>query len=195
MKYTDANNDGQITADDRVVCGSSTPDFEYSLGVNIEWKGFDLSLYMQGTQGNKIYNGLRMDLEDTRQNWNYSTAVLNYWTPENHSDVPRVTYSDKNDNNKESDRYLEDGSYLRLKTIQIGYNLPKIWTSKVSIDKARIFASFENLYTFTKYSGFNPDLGRASGDWRDGLLERGVDYGHVAYPLPRTMIFGFQLTF
>jgi len=132
---------------------------------------------------------------DTRQNWNYSTEVLDHWTPANHTNIPRLTYLDKNQNNRESDRFLEDGSYLRIKTLQIGYSLPKNWIIKSGFDMVRIYTSFENLYTFTTYTGFNPDLGRAENDWRSGLLERGVDYGHVSYPLPRTMNCGIQLTF
>jgi hypothetical protein len=196
IKFVDANHDGKIDANDRVVAGNPSPKFEYSYGLNLNWKGIDASIFFQGVYGNKIYNGLKMDLEDIVLNWNYSSDILNHWTSTNHNtNIPRLTILDKNQNNRESDRFLEDGSYLRIKTVQIGYTFSKNWITKAGFDVARIYTSFENLYTFTNYSGFNPDLGRASNDWRDGLLERGVDYGHVSYPLPRTMTCGIQLTF
>jgi hypothetical protein len=84
---------------------------------------------------------------------------------------------------------------LRIKTLQIGYTIPKSWTTKAGIDQLRFFVSVDNLYTFTNYSGFNPDLGRDSNSWRDDLLSRGVDNGQVAYPLARTITGGIQLTF
>jgi TonB-linked SusC/RagA family outer membrane protein len=196
IKFVDANKDGVINQEDRVVCGSPTPKLEYSFGFNLEWKGIDMSMYFQGVYGNKIYNGLKMDLVRMIQNWNYSTAVLDHWTPANpNSSEPRLTYLDKNQNDQVSSRFLEDGSYLRIKTLQIGYTIPKSWTTKAGIDQLRFFVSVDNLYTFTNYSGFNPDLGRDSNSWRDDLLSRGVDNGQVAYPLARTITGGIQLTF
>jgi len=194
IKFVDANHDGKIDDKDRMVMGSAQPKFEYSFNINLSWKGIDFTMYLQGTQGGKLFNGLRQDLENTATQWNYSKDVLNFWTPQNHSNIPRPTTLDKNHNNTESDRYLEDGSYLRFKTIQIGFTIPKKVTNKLKIDKIRIYASADNLFTFTKYKGFNPDLGRNENDWQAGILNRGVDYGHIAYPLPRTWLFGVQVS-
>jgi len=194
VKFVDANHDGKINASDRIVMGSAQPKFEYSFNINLSWKGIDLTMYMQGTQGGKLYNGLRQDLLNTSTQWNYSKDALNFWTPENHSNIPRPTTKDQNINNTESDRYLEDGSYLRFKTLQVGYTIPKSITNKIKIDRIRIYGSVDNLYTFTKYKGFNPDLGRHENAWQSDLLSRGVDYGHIAYPLPRTWLVGIQVS-
>ena len=190
IKFVDFNNDGKIDQNDRQFFGSPTPKFAYGFGGNITWKGIDLNIYFQGTYGNKIYNGLRQDLEGMNVNINWSKTTLNAWTPENHTDFPRAVINDPNSNSQTSSRFLEDGSYLRLKTLQVGYTLPKDILTQIKISNCRIYLSVDNLLTFTKYSGLNPDLGRSGS-----ILDRGVDFGHVAYPLSRTAMIGAQISF
>ena len=189
VKFQDTNGDGQINDNDKVNAGSPFPNFEYGFGVNASMYGFDISMFFQGTQGNKIYNGLRQDLESTNLDFNYAQSMLNAWTPTNHSNIPRAVTSDPNFNNRTSTRFLEDGSYLRMKTLQIGYTLRDALAKKIRITSLRVYASADNLFTITDYTGFNPDLGRTGS-----IFDRGVDFGHVAYPLARTISLGVQLT-
>jgi hypothetical protein len=152
---------------------------------------FDLNLFLQGTSGNKIYNGLRQDLEGMNLEFNYSTATLNAWTPENpNTDVPRAVINDPNFNDRTSSRFLENGSYMRLKTLQVGYSLPDAVKTKLGLTTVRIYVSADNLFTITDYTGYNPDIGRGGS-----ILDRGVDFGHVGYPLARTLSAGVQMTF
>lgn len=189
VKFQDTNGDGQINDNDKVNAGSPFPNFEYGFGVNASMYGFDIAMFFQGSQGNKIYNGLRQDLESTNLDFNYSQSMLNAWTPTNHSNIPRAVTSDPNFNNRTSTRFLEDGSYLRMKTLQIGYTLKDALAKKIKITSLRVYASADNLFTITNYTGFNPDLGRTGS-----IFDRGVDFGHVAYPLARTISLGVQLT-
>lgn len=189
VKFFDKNGDGQINDNDKVNLGSPFPDFEYGFGLNGSFKNFDLSLFFQGSQGNKIYNGVAQDLQSTNLGINYSKDVLNAWTPQNHSNVPRVIASDPNTNTRTSSRFLEDGSYLRMKTLQLGYKLSGDFAKKVRISGLRTYISADNLFTATKYTGYNPDLGRTGS-----IFDRGVDFGQVSYPLARTFSIGVQLT-
>jgi TonB-linked SusC/RagA family outer membrane protein len=189
VKFQDTNNDGQINNEDRVNMGSPFPNFEYGFGFNANLAHFDFSMFFQGSQGNKIYNGMEQALQSTNIEINYSRVLLNAWTPENHSDVPRLISSDPNNNNVTSSRFLENGSYLRMKTLQLGYTLSNEFAKKIKISSLRTYISADNVFTITKYTGFNPDLGRTGS-----ILDRGVDFGHIAYPLARTFSLGFQLT-
>ena len=189
VKFFDKNGDGQINNLDRVNLGSPFPDFEYGLGFNANMHNFDLAIFFQGSQGNKIYNGLAQDLQSTNLQMNYAKSTLNAWTPTNQSDVPRVTANDPNLNSQTSSRFLENGSYFRMKTVQLGYTLKDDFAKKLKIGSFRTYVSADNLFTITKYTGFNPDLGRTGS-----IFDRGVDYGHVAYPLARTISLGIQLT-
>jgi TonB-linked SusC/RagA family outer membrane protein len=190
IRFVDYNNDGQISQSDRQYLGSPTPDFNYGFGGNIKWKALDLNLFFQGTQGNKIYNGLRQDLESMNLNFNYAKSTLNAWTPANHTDFPRAVINDPNLNSQTSDRFLENGSYLRFRTLQLGYTLPETALQAAKISSCRLYLSFDNLFTITDYKGYNPDLGRTGS-----VLDRGVDFGHAAYPLARTSMVGVQLSF
>ena len=191
IRFVDHNNDGQIDEDDRQYLGSPTPDFTYGLGASFNWKNFDLNLFIQGTQGNKLYNGVRQDLEGMNLEYNYAKSTMNAWTPTNqNTTIPRAVINDPNLNSRTSDRFLEDGSYLRFKTLQLGYSLPDDVLSKVGIKRCRIYVSMDNIFTITDYKGYNPDLGRTGS-----VLDRGVDFGHVAYPLSRTFMTGVQFTF
>ena len=191
IRFVDHNNDGQIDENDRQYLGNPTPDFTFGVGGNIAWKGFDMNLFIQGTQGNEIYNGLRQDLEGMNLDVNYFRSTLNAWTPENKdTDMPRAVINDPNQNARTSDRFLEDGSYLRLKTVQIGYTFSENLTRSLKINRVRFYLSADNVFTITDYKGYNPDLGRSGS-----ILNRGVDFGHVAYPLAKTFMAGIQLSF
>jgi TonB-linked SusC/RagA family outer membrane protein len=190
IRFVDANGDGIISDEDKQLDGSAFPKFAFGLGFNAQWNGFDFNMFFQGTYGNKIYNGLRMDLDGMNLEFNYSKATLNAWTPQNHTDFPRAVIDDPNYNTRVSDRFLENGSYIRLRSLQLGYTLPGALLKRVGVDGLRAYLSFDNLFTITGYDGYNPDLGRTAS-----ILDRGVDYGHVGYPLSRTATFGVQLNF
>jgi TonB-linked SusC/RagA family outer membrane protein len=189
IRFADYNDDGRIDQNDRQYRGSSTPDLSFGFGSDLSWKNFDLSIFFQGTLGNKIYNGIRQDLDGMNLEFNYSRATLNAWTPDNHTNFPRAVINDPNLNTQTSDRFLENGSYLRCKTLQLGYNFPASLLKIGKISNGRIYVSSDNLFTITAYKGFNPDLGRGGS-----ILDRGVDFPHVAYPLARTILFGVQLS-
>lgn len=190
IKFLDNNGDGQISDLDKVYMGSPFPNFEYGFGLQAEFHNFDLNFFFQGTAGNKIYNGLRQDLESMSLEFNYSASTLNAWTPENHTNIPRAVIDDPNFNDRTSSRFLESGSYLRMKTLQLGYTFSGSWLDRVKLSSLRVYASGDNLLTFTKYTGYNPDIGRSGS-----ILDRGVDFGHVAYPLAKVFSVGVQLTF
>jgi TonB-linked SusC/RagA family outer membrane protein len=188
IRYVDFNGDGQIDGNDRQFRGSAFPDYEYGLRLQADWKGIDVTVAAQGTQGNKIYNGNNTDIATVRSNINYSTATLDSYTFNPNSNFPRLDIDDLNDNGADySDRFLENGSYLRIKTIQVGYTIPTSFTNKIEIERCRFYIAADNLYTNTRYSGYNPDVSGV------GLGGRGIDY--KSYPLSKTITFGIQLNF
>ena len=183
FKWQDIDGDGNIDSDDRDFLGSSIPKLTFGFTLNLDYKNFDFLVFMQGASGNKIFQGLRrLDIE----NANYQTAALGRWVGEGTSNsYPRLTTSDTNNNfSNPSDFYLEDGDYLRLKTLQVGYSLPSQVLEKIGVDKLRIYYTAENLLTFTKYSGFDPEVG-------GGVL--GIDRGF--YPQAITNQIGINLQF
>lgn len=188
VRYVDYNGDGEINGEDRQYKGSAFPKFEYGLRFQGDWKGIDCAIALQGVEGNKIYNGNNQDIATVRSNINYSAATLDSYTFNPNSNFPRLDIDDKNNNGADySDRFLEDGSYLRIKTVQVGYTFPNSITSQISIDKCRIYFAGDNLYTFTNYTGYNPDVSA------NALGGRGIDY--KSYPLSKTILFGLQLNF
>jgi len=183
FRWADLNNDGQITEKDRKFLGHPLPSFTYGLTLSFEYKGFDLKLFGQGVGGNTIYQGLRrLDM----QNANWQTTALNRWTGEGSSNTyPRLSTSDTNLNfSRPSNFYLQKGDYFRAKIIQLGYSLPNDVLEKVSISKLRLYVTAENLFTFTKYTGFDPEIG---GD------VMGIDRGY--YPQARSFMIGCNLQF
>lgn len=183
IKFIDLNGDGQINNDDREIIGDPTPDFTYGMTVNLAYKGFDLVVLGQGVAGNQIFNALRrFDLPTA----NYTTAILNRWTGEGTSNtIPRVTLDDTNQNySRVSSIFLESGSYFRIKTLQVGYSLPKKLVAKAGLDKVRFYVMANNLVTFTKYTGYDPEIGGGS---------YGVDRGF--YPQARTFFAGLNVGF
>ena len=195
VRYKDWNGDGSITTDDQHDVGSPFPDMTFGLRLGGDWNNFDFNLFFDGTVGNKIYNYPRYRLESGNFNGNYSTALANSWRPDNqNTDMPRFSVTDGADNKwAYTDRWLEDGSYIRLKTLDIGYTLPKQLLKKIKLENVRIYTSIENLFTLTKYSGYTPDLGESGVDLGTtyNVFTRGIDQGR--YPLPRTFSFGIQV--
>lgn len=181
IKFKDLNNDGVINDDDRTFLGSPNPTVIFSLNNSFTYKGFDLSVFLQGVGGNKIFNANRIYTEGMAVAYNQTTEVLNRWSGEGTSNtMPRAVYNDPNKNTRVSDRFIEDGSYLRIKNITLGYSLS---TDKAAVIKnLRIYLSALNLFTFTKYSGFDPEAGI-----------NGIDLN--VYPVTKTISAGLQLTF
>lgn len=198
IRFVDVNGDKKIDSNDITSTGSALPDFEYSLNVNMAYKGFDMSIFFNGKHGNKIFNLPRYYGESMVGNFNYWDTTLDYWTPTNtDTNIPRPVQDDTN-NSRISDRYIENGSYLRLKSLQIGYTFPKSMLESVNIEKLRVYVSGQNLFTITDYTGYDPEIsGFAKSDSdpyeRRTLWNMGVDYG--VYPTSRTFLFGVQLNF
>jgi len=197
IRFIDYNGDGQISADDRQYCGSPFPKWNLGFSLGGEWKGIDLSLFFDGAFGQKIYNYTRARMESTHELNNYATSVLNSWTPQNtKTDMPRYAKKDSNGNYERwTDRWLENGDYFRLKTLELGYTLPAVLTHKIRLDKLRIYTAMDNLFTITGYKGYSPDLGAndATNGGSSGIMTTGCDHGR--YPLARTISFGVQLDF
>jgi hypothetical protein len=191
LKFVDYNNDGLIDNNDQQYLGSPIPTFETGLSGNVSWKNFDLNILFQGVFGNKIYNNTRYWMEKMNEYTNFSSGALNAWTPTNSSsNFPRFILADPNLNARSnSDRWLEDGSYVRLKRLEIGYQfLSAAARNKLGIERARVYVSGENQFTITKYSGFNPDMGNGGSP-----LSRGNDYG--AFPIQRAIMAGITVSF
>jgi len=153
-----------------------------------------LNLFFDGSQGNEIYNYLRARSESTGEIHNYAKAITKSWTPQNtKTDIPRLGNSDNY--GKVSDRWLEDGSFFRLKTLEFGYSLPKTLLRNINLDNLRIYTAMENLFMITKYKGYSPDLGQNDDQngGGTGVFTRGIDYGR--YPQSRSISFGLQVNF
>ncbi len=195
FEFKDLNGDGVIDASDRTFLGSPLPDFTYGFNFSGTYKNFDFSLFIQGSQGNKIYDLSRYysDFFDL-SNYNKSDRILNAWTPQNtNTDVPRVSLNDLNNNIRPSSYYVQDGSYLRLKTIQVGYSLPKRLLKKLKASEIRVYIEAYNLLTITKYQGLNPEIGLQNYTSSDRNLDIGVDRG--VYPSSKTISLGFDINF
>lgn len=185
VRFVDVNGDGEIDDDDRTFLGNPTPDFTLGFTSNLQYGDFDLSLFFQGAFGHQIFNGTqRQDLRYT----NRTTAILDRWTgPGTSNSTPRYTWVDVNNNYRVSDLYIEDGDYLRLKNVQLGYNLPVELASKIGAANFRVYISGENLLTFTSYTGADPEIGALSP------FDIGIDRG--VYPLSKSYRFGLNVTF
>lgn len=182
IRFVDINGDGKITSDDRTNIGNGTPKWTFGLNLGAEWKGFDFNVFFQGVSGVDVFDATyRQDIASG----NYPTWMLSRWTgPGTSNKIPRLALGDTK-NWVISDIYVQDGSYLRLKNIQLGYTLPRNLTQKVHVDRLRFFVMGENLITWTKYWGFDPEIG-------SGSTSLGVDYG--VYPQARTWSVGFNIT-
>lgn len=184
FKRLDVNGDGKINQEDYEYLGSSVPKFNYGLTLNLNYKNLDLMIFAQGQGGNKIFQGLRrLDLS----NANYQTTILDRWTgPGTSNTVARLDVNDRNDNyTKMSDYYLQKGDFVRIKLIQLGYTLPTDVSTKFGASKVRFYVTGENLFTFTKYTGYDPEI--AVND------SYGIDRAY--YPQARTFLFGANIQF
>ena len=191
IRFVDVNGDGKITADDRVILGTFLPKFSYGVSFNAEYAGFDLNMFWQGVSGNSVYNGTKVLSQGMLRLFGAGKEVLNAWTPQNtNTNIPRAVDGDPNNNSRTSDRFLESGSYLRLKSFSVGYTFKKVnqMTSNV-VRNLRVYLLAQNLLTFTSYSGYDPEVGSRF----NAALTGGVDYGQ--FPQARTFIFGVQLGF
>lgn len=179
-KFTDLNDDGKIGDEDKIDLGNPFPWLTYGLNLSADWKGIDIQLFFQGVYGNEIYNQVRVRTEGRGEEATLSTKMRDVWTKDNIDGSIPNPYGYSN-NYATSSRFVENGSYFRLKNMQIGYTLPKQITSKVGINRLRFYVSASNLFTITKYTGYDPEVGN------------GVDYGN--YPQSRTIMVGANLNF
>lgn len=186
--FVDMSGDGKLGDEDKRMIGNPIPDVIYGINLGFAWKGFDLSLQMGGTIGNDIFNAMRLYTYSLTDITNKDRALLNYWTPENRdTNIPRLSGSDANNNGRLSDRYIESGSYFRLRNVQLGYTLPDSWVKKAMLQRVRVFMSGQNLLAISGYSGIDPEVGQSTS------LSRGVDYG--IYPQSRVFTGGINITF
>ena len=181
--FVNVNGDDVINDFDRTVIGNPQPDFIFGFNNQFGYKNFDLSIFFQGSYGNDIWNGVRVSHEGMESTYNQFTSTLNRWNGEGSSNtMPRAIYADPNRNNRASTRWVEDGSYLRLKNLTFGYRFTQDWLKKIGAKSLRLYLSFDNLWTLTNYSGLDPEVGL----W-------GLDYG--IYPTSRVYMFGASVKF
>lgn len=188
IRFIDQDDNGILDNEDKVYMGSGMPKVEANLSLGASFKGIDFSAQFGSGWGHKIFNGPRSNSESMSELYNMFSSTLNAWTPENrNTDMPRAVLSDPNRNSRESDRFLEDGDFIRLRQIQLGYTLPKLWLEKIKMDKIRLYVSADNLWTWTKYDGVDPEFAQ------EKILNTGID-GSI-YPFTKSFVFGLQLTF
>lgn len=205
--FEDINKDGVINAEDCTFIGDPQPDFTYGIGNTFSWKGFDLTIFFNGSYGNDILNLTRKSLGDVRVNSNLLAECADYARigvidpnlPDDDfrnlhvtnpsSRLPRLSASTTNANSRVSDLWVEDGSYIRLQNISLSYTFPKSIVNKLKLQNLKVYMNLQNVYTWTNYSGYDPEVGSMYGD----ALMTGVDYGR--YPSPRIYTFGLNITF
>ncbi|WP_369014085.1 SusC/RagA family TonB-linked outer membrane protein [Flavobacterium anhuiense] len=196
IRFKDLNGDGKIDSKDQTAIGDAIPDFTYAITNNLRYKNFNFSVSLTGSQGNKIYNFTRHYIDGIYPGFgdrfgNVSTQAMQAFEPgvNENTDVPRITLNDPNGNGRISNRFVEDGSYLRIQNVSLSYDLPnKIFDNSI-ISKVRLYANVQNLYTFTKYTGFDPALGNLD----QNITLSGIDLGR--YPVPRITSIGVNLEF
>lgn len=196
LKFVDVDGDGSIGGNDRTKIGSGFPKFTYGFGVDLAYKGFDLNMFFQGVGGSQIFNALKYEGLFVNPAYNQYTEIMGRFHPENNpnGNLPRVTTKDNNSNRRISDYYVESGSYLRMKTLTLGYTFNKNLSKKIGLQKLRVYVTAQNLFTITPYSGFDPDLGNAySNELNNTSTDIGIDRGQ--FPQPRTFILGVNINF
>ena len=197
LRYIDFNGDGKINDLDRQDCGSAFPKMTLGLNMGAQWKNIDLNVFFDGAFGNKIYNSQYFTTVYNEVAANQYAERLNSWSENNkNTDIPRYVKGSTGTNLAYTERWLENGSFFRLKTLEVGYTLPKAWITKVGVQNLRIYTAMENLFTITKYKGYTPDLGTNDGTGATsgtGVMSRGCDDGR--YPSARTFTFGLQVNF
>jgi TonB-linked SusC/RagA family outer membrane protein len=190
IKFRDLNGDGRITADDQDIIGNAQPKYFGGITNTFRYMGFDLSAFVQYNVGNEIYNAARENSEGMGTSFGQNVAVLNRWTPTNtNTNIPRAVQGDPNQNTRRSDRYLEDGSFARIKNLTLGYTLPTALATRAHIRTIRVYAQAQNLVTFTNYSGLDPEVSTFSGS----NVSLGTDF--FTFPQARTITGGITLGF
>jgi len=188
FKYVDKNNDGKINVDDMDIIGHALPDFTWGMSNNFSYKNISLDIFIQGSHGNQLLNSNRFELESGNGLSNASVKLLDRWTTENPSNLyPRANRNAEY--LRMSDRYLENGSYIRVKTITLAYDLPQQWMNYLKMQKVKLYVTAQNSFTFTHYSGFDPEVGTF------GMDNTRIGYDFGSYPSVRTFIFGASITF
>jgi len=188
LKFQDTDKNGLINDEDRVYLGRAIPNLYYGMNINLGYKDLDFSMFWQGSSGNKVFNAVYRDLMGGQYS-NHHVDHLNFWSPSNTgSAIPRPVIGDPNLNARVSDRYVEDGGYVRLQNFQIGYTI-KTKAALKWLSSARVYFSGQNVLTITKYRGLDPDF---TGVGNDGLFSRGYDIG--SFPNPRAFMIGLQLS-
>ena len=191
FRFKDMNGDMEINENDRTITGNYMPDFTYGYSTELKYKNIDLSVAMQGVQGNEIANIFRRYINNMEGGGNCQIDALDRWQSESNpgsGQVVRANRSATGMNGTTSTWHIEDGSYLRIKNITLGYTLPEKWLDGAGIDRARVYFSTQNPFTFTKYSGYNPEV-----NMKGTSLTPGIDYG--TYPLAKSFVFGVNVTF
>lgn len=207
-RFADLNGDGVIDNNDQTFIGNPEPKFTFGFGNTLSWKGWDFSFQFTGSYGNKVLNYNRRQLEITGSTSNLLTSVLNYarvekidpngpddyrnyWvTNASSTTMPRLyTESYSNGNNRVSDAFVEDGSYIRLQNVSLSYTFPKKWIEHLYLSNVKLYMNIQNLFTITKYDGYDPEVGSLYGD----ALKNGIDYNR--YPSPRIYTFGINVSF
>ena len=194
MIFTDNNGDGTITPDDKQVIGNPMPDFTYGFVNEFSYKNFDLNVVIDGSYGNEIYNTGKQNLQSMRFSEQQSADVANRWrNPGDQTDMPRATLVDSNLNSFINTRWIEDGSYLRVRDISLSYNFGQNVVEKLSLSGLRVYGNLKNWFTITNYSGYSPEVNRSLGGVDSVALTQGVDYG--TYPQAKTFSVGLNVEF
>ena len=190
IKFVDLNEDGVIDDADRTFIGSPIPDYTVNIINDINYRNWDFSLFFRGVFGNEVYNMLKRDIAGTGAWHNQSIIVEDRWTPTNPDGTePRATGFDPNNNRRVSDRFVEDGSFIRLQNVSLGYTLPSQTLNKINVSRVRLYLSGQNLITFTEYSGYDPEI----GSFNQNPLVNGVDNGR--FPVARSFTIGANVNF
>jgi len=185
MIYKDVNDDGIVSASDRTYIGDPNPDFTFGMTNTFSWKGLNLSILLQGSYGNDIYNVSRMETEGMYDGKNQSTKTLARWrVPGQVTKVPKANWDIRN-----SSYFVEDGSYLRVKDVSLSYDIPRKYIQKLGLTRLMPYVSASNLLTFTNYSGMDPEVNQ----YGDSGSVQGIDWG--TYPLNRSFVFGLKVEF
>jgi hypothetical protein len=188
--FTDLNGDGVIDDLDRKVIGNATPDFMIGFNNTISYKNFDLDFLFQGCYGNEVFNASRIETEGMFSVKNGSITTLDRWqNVGDQTSMPIAIFGDPNKNSRISNRFIEDGSFLRLRSVTLSYHVPTKWVSRFGINRFDAYVSGQNLFVITNYSGYDPEVNRDGGN----SISQGIDYG--TYPQSRTIIGGVKIDF
>lgn len=187
LMYRDINGDGQITPSDKTWIGNANPKFTFGMTNNFSWKGLNLNILITGSYGNDIFNASRIETEGMYNGYNQTTEVLRRWRiPGQITDVPRASTSNYNVRN--STRWIEDGSYLKVKNITLSYDIPCKRLAGLHISKIQPYITLQNFITWTKYSGYDPEVSQSTS-----ATSMGIDWG--TYPNVRTVVVGLNVNF